>query len=116
MPYITIFDDDPDTGPARFVTVESLHFTGPGARSLVGEISQRVHPLSVMRSVMAGESGRTLAEIKRADRQRNRKGTQGALRVPVDRCACGEPIDDYDQRRRYRTCRVCRGIVQARRA
>lgn len=55
--WITIWDSDPDTGPPRYVTVESLHVTGRGSISLIGEaFAQKRHPLDSMRRQGFGDT------------------------------------------------------------
>ena len=100
----------------RWVEYDVIDVTSPQATHTItlgdGWV-QKIHPLSMMRSFMGGESGRSAAQIKQAN-SRNLRRDLARPNVKPLHCACGEKLDSYDIARRYKTCRICRGVVQRR--
>ena len=110
MPFITVYDDDPETGPPRYITVEVFPMTGPAAPyCLLGpQHTQKVHPLDALRRI-GGDADPT---------SRRRQSTAEARRRYVDRCRVpGRPCSACHTREAgpgRATCSVCRSTASRR--
>lgn len=101
MSYITVYDDDPDSGLPGYRTYESLCFTGPGAISLVGTMAQRRHPNDTAREHRAdiGEA-KDAQSATRSNRPKRLKcehghwhwGTVCQKCLPEVWCPCGRRV------------------------
>lgn len=95
MPYVQMFDEDPDEGPARMMVYEVLNVTGPGSISLVGDMRQKLHPLDAVRRQMGGPdasaaSGPTCRTPGCTNRSSERHTDCSTCRSKrVAKCACG---------------------------
>lgn len=96
MPFVTMYDDDPDTGRPGYRTYEVLHVTGPGSISLVGEMTQKVHPISYLRAqgqseAAEGSGPRTPCCTPgcRNKASEHHRDCSGCRSKRLAKCACG---------------------------
>jgi hypothetical protein len=92
-----MYDDDPDEGLPRLMSYTVVNVTGPGAISLVGDMRQKVHPISLLRSQGMSDawdhSPRRPCVTKgcRNKATADHKDCSSCRAKRLAKCACGRP-------------------------